>query len=90
MAFIVDVWIWPFALTLDAGGAPTKFLHKGQPVAADQRFIIGFITYDVQSGGQQLMRTRDILANPAAKRRTTTIDTRSALIDGILNRKEIS
>ena len=85
-----DRTLWPFELTLDAAGVPTRFLHKGQAVAADQRFTIGFNSYDAQSGGQQLMRTRDILANPAAKRKTTTIDTRSALIDGILNRKELS
>ena len=36
------------------------------------------------------MRLREIAASPSAKRTTTKIDTRSALIDGILNRREIS
>jgi hypothetical protein len=32
------------------------------------------------------MKTREILAAPAANRRTSPIDTRSALIDGLLDR----
>jgi 2',3'-cyclic-nucleotide 2'-phosphodiesterase (5'-nucleotidase family) len=85
-----DRTLWPFDLELDREGSPTRFLHKGEPVAADRRFKIGFNSYDLQSGGQKLMRLRAIAANPAAKRVTTKIDTRSALIDGIINRKELS
>ena len=36
------------------------------------------------------MRLREILSNPSAKRTATRIETRGALIDGILNRKELS
>jgi hypothetical protein len=32
------------------------------------------------------MRTRDILATPAARRQTTPVDTRGALIDYLLDR----
>ena len=85
-----DRTLWPFELDLDAQGNPTRFLYQGTPVAADRRFKIGLNSYDAQSGGQKLMRLREIAAGPAAKRFTTKIDTRGALIDGILNRKEIS
>lgn len=85
-----DRTLWPFELDLDKAGKPTRFLYMGEPVAADRRFKIGFNSYDAQSGGQKLMRLREIAANPAAKRVTTKIDTRSALIDGILNRKQIA
>jgi 2',3'-cyclic-nucleotide 2'-phosphodiesterase (5'-nucleotidase family) len=85
-----DRTLWPFDLALDSKRQVTRFLHKGESVAADRRFTIGFNTYDAQSGGRKLMRLREILANPSAKRVTTRIDTRSALIDGILNRKELA
>jgi 2',3'-cyclic-nucleotide 2'-phosphodiesterase (5'-nucleotidase family) len=84
-----DRLLWPFELKLDRDGNPKIFTYQGEPVAAGRRFKIGFNSYDVQSGGRRLMRLREIIANPAAKRVTTAIDTRSALIDGILNRKEI-
>ena len=37
-----------------------------------------------------IWRACEIAASPSANRITTKIDTRSALIDGILNRKQIS
>lgn len=85
-----DRMLWPFELDLDRKGIPTRFLYKGEAVAADRRFKIGVNSYDAQSGGRKLMRLREIAAAPSAKRVTTRIDTRSALIDGILERKEIS
>ncbi len=85
-----DRTLYPFDLELETDGKPKRFLYQGEPVAAGRRFKIGFNSYDAQSGGKRLMRLREILAAPAAKRSTTPIDTRGALIDGILNRKEIS
>ncbi|MEX1048140.1 MAG: bifunctional UDP-sugar hydrolase/5'-nucleotidase [Akkermansiaceae bacterium] len=85
-----DRTLWPFKLTLNRAGEPTVFLYQGKPVAAGRRFTIGFNSYDTQSGGRTLMRLREIVFSASAKRVTTTIDTRGALIDGILNRKEIS
>jgi hypothetical protein len=55
-------------------------------VPPDRRLAIAFHAYDAQSGGRRLMKTRDILAAPAAGRTTWPIDTRSALIDGLLDR----
>ena len=88
--YVSDRTLWPIELDLDKEGKPTRFLHQGQPVAADRRFKIGLNSYDAQSGGKKLMRLREIAASPTAKRVTTKIDTRGALIDGILNRKEIA
>lgn len=88
--YVSDRTLWPIELELDEKGKPNRFLHKGEPVAADRRFKIGLNSYDAQSGGQKLMRLREIAASPTATRVTTRIDTRSALIDGILNRKEIA
>jgi len=85
-----DRALWPFELELDRDNKPVRFLFKGKPVEPDRRFKIAFNSYDAQSGGQKLMRLREILAAPDAKRQPTTIETRGALIDGILNRKEIA
>ena len=85
-----DRTLWPIELALDKEGKPVRFLHQGEPVAADRRFKIGLNSYDAQSGGRKLMRLREIAASQSAKRVSTRIDTRGALIDGILNRKEIA
>ncbi len=85
-----DRTLWPFQLDLDPRGQPARFLHRGLPVRPDQRFLIALNSYDAQSGGRRLMRLRDIVAHPDAKRSTTRIDARSALIDGLLDRGQIS
>ncbi|MFM7034403.1 MAG: bifunctional metallophosphatase/5'-nucleotidase [Planctomycetia bacterium] len=84
-----DRMLWPFEVRRDENGKPTAILREGKPVAADQRFAIAFNSYDAQSGGRRLMRLREILSKPSARRRTTTIDTRTALIDALLDRGEI-
>jgi 2',3'-cyclic-nucleotide 2'-phosphodiesterase (5'-nucleotidase family) len=84
-----DRMLWPFAVKRDDKGKPTAILRDGEPVPADQRFTIAFNSYDAQSGGRRLMRLREILAQPAARRKTTAIDTRTALIDALLDRREI-
>ncbi len=78
-----------FELKLNRAGDVTLFEHKGKAVAEDARFTIAMNSYDAQSGGQTMMRLREIVAAQDAKRSVTPIDTRSALIDGILNRKQI-
>ena len=79
-----DRVLWPFELEMD------RLLFKGEPVATERRFTIGFNSYDGQSAGKRLMRLRAIVASPGAKRRLTQLDTRSALINGLLDRREIS
>jgi 2',3'-cyclic-nucleotide 2'-phosphodiesterase (5'-nucleotidase family) len=84
-----DRTLWPFDVVADGNGKPASLRLNGADVAADRRFAIAFNAYDAQSGGRRLMKTRDILAAHAARQRTSPIDTRSALIDGLLDRGTI-
>ena len=84
-----DRTLWPFELVADGNGKPASLRLNGADVAADRRFAIAFNAYDAQSGGRRLMKTLAILAADAARRRTSPIDTRSALIDGLLDRGTI-
>ncbi|MCE9629666.1 MAG: bifunctional metallophosphatase/5'-nucleotidase [Planctomycetia bacterium] len=84
-----DRTLWPFEVVAGADGTPAKLTLSGADVPPEQRLTIGFNAYDAQSGGRRLMQTREILAADAAKRRTSNIDSRSALIDGLLDRGTI-
>jgi 5'-nucleotidase/UDP-sugar diphosphatase len=81
-----DRTLWPFEVTRDGQGKVTRIALDGAELPADRRVRIAFNSYDAQSGGRRMMKTRDILAAPAAKRTTTAIDTRRALISGLLDR----
>jgi 2',3'-cyclic-nucleotide 2'-phosphodiesterase (5'-nucleotidase family) len=84
-----DRTLWPFEVIRDGRGQVTRILRDGVEIPADRRFTIAFNSYDAQSGGRRMMKTRDLLAAPAAKRTTSTIDTRTALISGLLDRGTI-
>ncbi len=84
-----DRTLWPFEVVAGGDGTPAKLTLSGADVPPERRLTIGFNAYDAQSGGRRLMRTREILAAEAAKRRTSNIDSRSALIDGLLDRGTI-
>ena len=84
-----DRILWPFDLRLAGSGEVNRFTRHGEPVPADARFTIAINSYDAQSGGQSMMHLRELLEKPSAKRRMTEIDTRGALIDGLLRRGEI-
>jgi 2',3'-cyclic-nucleotide 2'-phosphodiesterase/3'-nucleotidase len=81
-----DRTLWPFEVTVEPGGRVTRIALEGRELAADGRLVIAFNSYDAQSGGRRLMRMREILAAPEANRRTTPVDTRGALIAGLLDR----
>ena len=81
--------LWPFEVTRDGQGQVTRIALDGVVVAADRRLTIAFNSYDAQSGGRRMLKTRDILAAPDAKRTTSAIDTRTALISGLLDRGTI-
>jgi 2',3'-cyclic-nucleotide 2'-phosphodiesterase (5'-nucleotidase family) len=85
-----DRTLWPFEVKRDEKGRPAMILRDGEVVPAERRFRIGFNSYDAQSGGRRLVRLKEILAQPGANRKTTSIDTRTALIDALLDRREIS
>jgi 5'-nucleotidase/UDP-sugar diphosphatase len=84
-----DRTLWPFDVSYDGSGTPTRIALDGEPVAADRRLTIAFNSYDAQSGGRRLMKLREILGQPAAKRRMTPVDSRTALVEHLLDRGEI-
>ena len=84
-----DRTLWPFEVIRDGEGKPKGVRHKGSDVAPDRRLTIAFNSYDAQSGGRRLMKLREILQRPASELRTTSIDTRGALIEGLLDRGAI-
>ena len=84
-----DRTLWPLEVRRDDQGKPVAILRDGEPLAAEHRLTMAFNSYDAQSGGRRLMRLRQVLAQPAAKRRTTGIDTRTALIESLLDRGTI-
>ena len=81
-----DRSLWPLDVTVEPGGKVTRIALAGKELAADERVRIAFNSYDAQSGGRRLMRMRETLAAPAANLATTTVDTRGALIAGLLDR----
>lgn len=84
-----DRTLWPFETVRDADGRPTGFRHEGREIDPDRRLTLAFNSYDAQSGGRRLMKLREILQHPEANLRTTALDTRTALIEGLLDRGEI-
>ncbi len=84
-----DRILHPFDLRLSREGNVTAFTRNGEDVKPGATFTIAFNTYDAQSGGQSMMRLREIVHHPAAQRHITNIDTRSALINTILDRQSI-
>jgi 2',3'-cyclic-nucleotide 2'-phosphodiesterase (5'-nucleotidase family) len=84
-----DRTLWPFEVTVEPGGQVTRIALEGKELAADQRVKVAFNSYDAQSGGRRLMKMREILAAPAAGRTTTPVDTRGALIEGLLDRGRV-
>lgn len=81
--------LWPFDLELSPAGETKRFLFQGQPVDPSRRFRIAFNTYDGQSAGQTLMRLNEILMRPECRRREVPVATRQALIDYLVEKKEI-
>jgi len=84
-----DRTLWPFEVVRGDGGKPEKILLDGSEVGGDRRYTIAFNSYDAQSGGRRYLQMRDILAAKEARQKTSRIDTRTALIDGLLDRGAI-
>ena len=84
-----DRTLWPLDVVRDDTGRPLRILRDGTELSPDRRLTLGLNAYDAQSGGRRLMQTREILAAPPAKLRMSPIDTRTALIDGLLDRGTI-
>lgn len=81
-----DRTLWPFTVHFDASGQPTQLLHRDRPVKPDERFTIAVNSYDSQSGGRRLLKLRAACESPTGRRTLTPLDSRTAVIDGLLER----
>jgi 5'-nucleotidase/UDP-sugar diphosphatase len=81
-----DRTLWPFEVTTEPGGRVTRISRGGEPLPPDRRVRIAFNSYDAQSGGRRMPAMGKIMAAPASRRTTTPVDTRGALIAGLLDR----
>jgi 2',3'-cyclic-nucleotide 2'-phosphodiesterase (5'-nucleotidase family) len=79
-----DRTLWPLEVVWEKR-TPIRILNAGAELDPDKTLTIAFNSYDSQSGGQSLMRLREIMYLPDSKRMPVNINTRDALIDGLLN-----
>ena len=84
-----DRTLWPFTVHFDASGTPTQLLYRDRPVKPDERFTIAVNSYDSQSGGRRLPKLRAACESPEGKRTLTALDSRTAVIDGLLERGRV-
>ncbi|MBM4021239.1 MAG: bifunctional metallophosphatase/5'-nucleotidase [Planctomycetes bacterium] len=84
-----DRTLWPLEATLDADGRVRRIALDGEDVKADRRLRIAMNSYDAQSGGRRLLKTQAILETPAALRTSTFVDTRDALVAGLVARGDV-
>ncbi|MBC7978976.1 MAG: bifunctional metallophosphatase/5'-nucleotidase [Armatimonadetes bacterium] len=76
--------LWPFEVISDEMKKPVRILKDGTDLPADKTITVAFNSYDSQSGGQSLMRLREIIQLPSSNRRSIDINTRDALIESLL------
>ena len=79
-----DRTLWPFEVVWEKR-TPVRILRDGSELDPEKRVTVAFNSYDSQSAGQLLMRLREIIAQPSSKRRPVDINSRDALIEGLLN-----
>jgi 2',3'-cyclic-nucleotide 2'-phosphodiesterase (5'-nucleotidase family) len=79
-----DRTLWPYEVVWEKR-TPVRILDKGTELPADKPVTIAFNSYDSQSGGQRLMRMREIVHLPSSNRKPIDINTRDALIESLLN-----
>ncbi len=60
------------------------------PLDASKRYTIALNSYDAQSGGQRFMKLRDLIKAPESQSAFHPIETRDAMIDFFLSKREIS
>lgn len=79
-----DRTLWPFEVVWEKR-VPVRILKDGSDLPADKPIKVAFNSYDSQSGGQRLMRLREIIQLPSSNRQAIDIGTRDALIEHFLN-----
>lgn len=81
--------LWPLRVIRDGRKAIAIHQADGSEIPPDTTLTIAFNSYDSQSGARSLNRLKEIIFTPEANRQHLDINTRDALIEGLLNRQEI-
>lgn len=84
-----DRTLWPMQIRRDAEGGVAALLLDGEPLEPGKRYRIALNSYDAQSGGRSMMKTREILLRPTSRREMTGVATRAALIDFLLEKGSV-
>lgn len=84
-----DRVLWPFEIVRGDKGKVAELRLGGEPIKEGKRYKIAMNSYDAQSGGKTMMGLRKIAQLPSSKRTMTDIATREALIDWLLEQKEV-
>ena len=77
--------LWPFVAATDGAG----LLLEGKPLEGGKRYRVALNSYDGQSAGRRLPKLHQILGRPESERTETKVETRSALIRCLTERKVI-
>ena len=79
-----DRTLWPFEVVWEKR-VPVRILKDGSELDPAKQITVAFNSYDSQSGGKTLMRMREIVSLPSSNRKTVDINSRDALLEGLLN-----
>lgn len=79
-----DRTLWPFEVVWEKR-VPVRILRNASELDPAKRITVAFNSYDSQSGGQALMRLREIVNLPSSNRKPVDLNSRDALIEGLLN-----
>ncbi len=79
-----DRTLWPYEIVWEKR-VPVRILKDGSDLDPGKRITVAFNSYDSQSGGRDLMRLREIVNLPSSNRKPIDINSRNALIEGLLN-----
>lgn len=79
-----DRTLWPLQVVWEEK-VPVRILKKGSELDPSKPITVAFNSYDSQSAGRSLMRLREIVNLPSSKRKPIDINSRDALIEGLLN-----
>ncbi len=80
-----------FVVRADKNGTVNEVLDRsGRPLDPKKRYKIALNSYDAQSGGQRMMKVKEIVASPASAATFHETETRDAVIEYFLRHKTIS
>ncbi len=79
-----DRTLWPYEVVWEKR-TPVRILKDGSELDPAKKVTVAFNSYDSQSAGQALMRLREIVYLPSSDRQPVDLNSRDALIEGLLN-----